>query len=191
MTATASRRLARPNGWYGMLILVATEAAIFGTLLATYAYLRFQAPAWPPDGIHPPSATAPIVLALVLVAAAAVVGYAARAAARGQRGAALAALAATFAVQAAYLGFQIHLYAADLDRFSPRLDAYGSIYFTLLAVHHAHVGVGLVLDLWVLGRLSRGLTRYRRNALAAVALYWYFVGIAGLIVTATILSPSW
>jgi len=106
-------------------------------------------------------------------------------------GPALAALASAFVIQAVYLGFQIHLYAADLTRFSPRLDAYASIYFTLLAVHHIHVGVGLVLDGWLLARLSRGLTPYRRTALSAVALYWYFVSIAGLFVTATILSPSW
>ena len=191
MTTEAVRRSARPNGWYGMLILVATESALFGTLVATYVYLRFEAPAWPPDGVHPPSVTAPLVLALVLVGAAGIVGYAAHAAAGGRRGAALAALAAAFAVQAVYLGFQIHLYAADLDRFSPRLDAYASIYFTLLAVHHAHVGVGLVLDLWLVARIARGLTPYRCTALSAVALYWYFVSIAGLIVTATILSPSW
>ncbi len=45
--------------------------------------------------------------------------------------------------------------------------------------------------LWLLARLSRGLTPYRRTALSAVALYWYFVSIAGLFVTATILSSSW
>jgi heme/copper-type cytochrome/quinol oxidase subunit 3 len=191
MTTATARRGARPNGWYGMVILVATESAIFGTLVATYVYLRFQAPAWPPAGVHPPSVTAPIVLALVLVAAAGVVGYASRAAAHGQRGTALAGLGTAFVVQAVYLGFQIHLYSADLARFSPRLDAYASIYFTLLAVHHLHVGVGLVLDGWLLARLSRGLTPYRRTALSAVALYWYFVSIAGLFVTATILSPAW
>jgi cytochrome c oxidase subunit I+III len=120
-----------------------------------------------------------------------VMGYASRAAAHGQRDTALAALGSAFVLQAVYLGFQIHLYAADLSRFSPRLDAYASIYFTLLAVHHIHVGVGLVLDGWLLARLSRGLTPYRRTAVSAVALYWYFVSIAGLFVTATILSPSW
>jgi heme/copper-type cytochrome/quinol oxidase subunit 3 len=191
MTTAAPRHQARPNGWYGMLVLVAAESALFGTLVATYVYLRFEAPAWPPDGVHAPSVTAPLVLALVLVAASGVVGYAARAAARGQRAGAIAALGSAMLVQAVYLGFQIHLYAADVDRFSPRLDAYSSIYFTLLAVHHVHVGVGLVLDAWVLARIGRGLTPYRRRALSAVALYWYFVGIAGLIVTATILSPAW
>lgn len=191
MSAATARRAARPNGWYGMLILVATESALFGTLLASYVYLRFQARAWPPDGVAPPSLTAPIVLALVLVAAAVPMAFAARAAARGARGAALGGVACALAVQTVYLALQIHLYADDLARFSPRLDAYASIYFTLLAVHHVHVAVGIVLDLWLLARLSRGLTPYRRTAVSVVAFYWYFVSIAGLIVTATVLSPSW
>jgi heme/copper-type cytochrome/quinol oxidase subunit 3 len=191
MTAATVRRAARPNGWYGMLILVATESALFGTLVATYVYLRFQSAAWPPAGVHRPSVTAPLVLAVVLIGAAGVMWFAARAAARGDRRAALLALAGAFAVQLVYLGFQVPLYAADLDRFSPRLDAYASIYFTLLAVHHVHVGVGLVLDAWLFARISRRLTPYRRRALAAIAFYWYFVSVAGLIVTATIVSPSW
>ena len=75
--------------------------------------------------------------------------------------------------------------------FSAGGSAYGSIYFTLLAVHHAHVGVGVLLDGWLLTRLRGDLTEYRRGAVMAVALYWYFVSLAGLAVTATILIPAW
>ena len=45
MTALARAepaRLARPNGWWGMAIFVATEATLFGTLIGTYFYLRFN-----------------------------------------------------------------------------------------------------------------------------------------------------
>jgi heme/copper-type cytochrome/quinol oxidase subunit 3 len=175
-----------------MLLLVATESALFGTLLATYAYLRFYDPRWPPPGIAPPSVTAPLVLALVLVATTIPMALASRTARRG--GSArlmIAAIALALIVQVGYLAFQVHLFADDLNRFSPKESAYGSIYFTMLAIHHAHVGVGVLLDCWLLGRLRGGLTRYRRTAVMAVALYWYFVGVVGLAVTATILSPAW
>jgi heme/copper-type cytochrome/quinol oxidase subunit 3 len=191
MTATATRRSARPNGWYGMLILVAAEASLFGTLMASDAYLRFQAATWPPRGVPEPSVTAPVVLAAVLVAACVPMAYAARAAGRGARLPALAGIACALVVQAVYLGFQIHLYADDLSRFRPATDAYSSIYFTLLAVHHAHVAVGILLELWLLARLSRRLTPYRRTAVLAVAFYSYFVAVAGLFVTATVISPRW
>ena len=189
---TAPLPRARPNGWYGMLLLVATESALFGTLLATYAYLRFHDPRWPPPGIAPPSVTAPLVLALVLMATSVPMALASRTARRGGgTRLMIAAIALALVVQAAYLAFQVHLFADDLGRFSPKDSAYGSIYFTLLAVHHAHVGVGVLLDCWLLGRLRGGLTGYRRTAVTAVALYWYFVGLVGLAVTATILSPAW
>jgi cytochrome c oxidase subunit III len=191
MTATATRRLARPNGWYGMLILVAAEASLFGTLMASYVYLRFQTPTWPPRGVPEPSVTAPVVLALVLVAASLPMAFAAPAAGRGDRRAALAGIACALVVQAIYLGFQLHLYADDLSRFRPSQNAYSSIYFTLLAVHHAHVGVGILLNLWLLAKLSRRLTPYRRTAVSAIAFYWYFVAVVGLFVTATITSPRW
>jgi heme/copper-type cytochrome/quinol oxidase subunit 3 len=188
-TAPVSR--ARPKGWYGMLTLVATESALFGTLLASYAYLRFHDPAWPPPGVAPPGITAPLVLAVVLVAASAPVALASRTARRGTAGPLMAPIALALVVQAFYLAFQAHLFADDLSRFSPSESAYGSIYFTLLAVHHAHVGVGILLDVWLLGRLRGGRTEYRRTAVTAVVVYWYFVSLAGLAVTATILSPSW
>jgi heme/copper-type cytochrome/quinol oxidase subunit 3 len=190
MTATPIPRT-RPNGWYGMVVLVATEAALFGTLLATYAYLRFYDPRWPPPGIAPPSITAPLVLSLVLVATAAPLALASRTARRRNSGPLMLPIALALVVQVAYLAFQAHLFADDLGRFSASGTAYGSIYFTLLAVHHAHVGVGVLLDCWLLERLRGGLTAYRRTAVMAIALYWYFVGIVGLAVTATILVPSW
>lgn len=191
MTAAATRRVARPSGWYGMLILVAAESSLFGTLMATYIYLRFQTVRWPPPGVADPSVTAPTVLALVLLASSIPMSVAARAAGRGDRRLALAGIACALVIQAVYLGFQVHLYFDDVSRFSPRLDAYSSIYFTLLAVHHFHVGFGILLDVWLLARLSRRLTSYRRTAVSAIALYWYFVGIVGLFVTATVLYPSW
>jgi heme/copper-type cytochrome/quinol oxidase subunit 3 len=191
MSSTTLVPQARPNGWYGMLILVAAESAIFGTLLATYAYLRFRDASWPPPGIAPPSATAPLVLAAILVLTSLPLALASRTARRRASGPLVAPVALAAAVQAGYLAFQVHLFAADLARFSPRESAYGSIYFTVLAVHHAHVGVGLLLDGWLVARLRAGLTEYRRGAVMAIAFYGHFVNLAGVAVTATILAPAW
>src|SRR5437762_12285478 len=60
-------RIARPNGWWGMAVFVATEATLFGTIVGTYFYLRFKVAHWPPAGIPKPEVTAPLVLTLVLV----------------------------------------------------------------------------------------------------------------------------
>jgi heme/copper-type cytochrome/quinol oxidase subunit 3 len=186
----ARRRRAFPNGWWGMALLIATEATLFGTLIATYFYLRFQVVTWPPPGIEPPKVALPLSLTAALVLTSIPVFLAVKAVqgGRGPRAAGLIALAAV--VQSGYLAVQIVLYLDDLSKFSPKDSAYGSIYFTLLMVHHVHVLVGILLSLWIVSKLARGLTAYRLTAVRAIAIYWYFVIVAGIFVVFTQLSPS-
>jgi heme/copper-type cytochrome/quinol oxidase subunit 3 len=82
-------------------------------------------------------------------------------------------------MQAGYLAAQIVSYIHDLGEFSPTDNAYGSIYFTLLGAHHAHVIVGLLLSLWLLVRI---------DAARIIALYWYVVAAIGVLVVATQVS---
>jgi heme/copper-type cytochrome/quinol oxidase subunit 3 len=186
----AAERAARPNGWWGMLLLVAAEATLFGTLLASYAYLRFRTEPWPPHGIDPPSVLLPSLMTALLVATSVPMWLAARSVTRGRVPPALAALAVAFVTQVAYLAVQMHLFTDDLSRFTPQRDAYASIYFTLLGAHHAHVAVGLLLDVWLLWKLARGLTGYRLIATQGIALYWHFVNALGVVVTLVVLSPA-
>ena len=47
---------ARSLSWWGMALLIATEATLFALLIASYWYLRFRAgPVWPPHGIEKPA----------------------------------------------------------------------------------------------------------------------------------------
>ncbi len=41
------------------------------------------------------------------------------------------------------------------DTFRPSDDAYGSIYYTLIGLHAAHVAAGVLLALWALIRALR------------------------------------
>lgn len=184
------QRVAQPNGWWAMALLIATEATLFGSLIASYFYLRFQAPSWPPPGIPDPSVTLPLAFTGMLVATAVPMYAATRAANAARRTLAWWLVALAAAVQATYLGLQIHLFISDLHDFSPTQNAYGSIYFTLLGIHHAHVAVGLALDAWLLWKLGRGLTNYRLVGLRVIAFYWYFVALVGVTVTLTQLYPS-
>jgi heme/copper-type cytochrome/quinol oxidase subunit 3 len=186
----ARQRIALPSGWWGVVLLVATEAALFGTLLASYFYLRFKVTDWPPGGIPPPKVLAPLVLTGVLLATAVPMFLAVRAAQSGRPRATWALIVLALVVQAVYLGLQIHLMADDLHKFTPQDNAYGSVYYTLLGAHHAHVLVGILLNLWVAGRLLTGLTNYRVIGVRVIAVYWYFVDVLAVLVTATVLSPS-
>ena len=184
------RRRSQPAGWWGMALVIATEFTLFASLIASYFYLRFQNSAWPPAGIEDPSVTLPAVFTGMLVATCVPVYGAVQAARAGRRWAAWGLIALALVVQATYLGLQIWLFVDDLNSFSPTETAYGSIYFALLGIHHVHVAVGLLLDVWLLGVLAFGLTSYRLLALRVIAMYWYFVAGVAVLVVLTQLYPS-
>jgi heme/copper-type cytochrome/quinol oxidase subunit 3 len=55
------QRVAQPNGWWGMALFLCAEVTLFGTLIATYFYLDFDAHRWPPASIKPPSVVLPLI----------------------------------------------------------------------------------------------------------------------------------
>jgi len=57
--ATLPVRHARAKGWWGMVVFVATEATLFGTLVGTYVYLRFHNAHWPPGQLPMPPVLTP------------------------------------------------------------------------------------------------------------------------------------
>jgi heme/copper-type cytochrome/quinol oxidase subunit 3 len=188
--AVAARRRTQPNGWWGMACFAAAEAALFGTLIASYFFLRFNNPRWPPAGIEAPSVALPIVLTGVLALTGVPMLLAARAAVAGRRRTVMRLVALAVIVQAGYLAVQILEYLGDLEKFGPGDHVYGSIYFTMLAADHAHVALGILLDVWVLARLWSGLTNYRVVTVRVVSFYWYLVIGITILVVATQLSPG-
>jgi cytochrome aa3-600 menaquinol oxidase subunit 3 len=187
----ARRRRAQPSGWWGMALFLCAEVTLFGTLIATYFYLNFDARRWPPAGIKPPSVVLPLIATGVLVTLSVPMWLAARAARAGQRRNVIVLLSAAAVVQCAYLALQVLLFRHDLHDFTPQGSAYGSIYFTLLATHHAHVLLGILIDLTVLGFVCvRGLTNYWLIGVRGLALYWYVVNAIAVLVVFTQLAPS-
>lgn len=185
------RRVAQPNGWWGMALFVASEATLFGTLLATYFYLDFNSSRWPQAGIKAPSVVLPLIAAAVLISTTVPMFLAARAARAGYAGPTARLVGAALLVQCIYLAGQILLFRHDLNDFHPDQSAYASIYFTMLAAHHAHVLLGIFLNGWLAFRVGiGGLTSYRLTAVRCVALYWYVVNGLAVLVVLTQLSPS-
>jgi heme/copper-type cytochrome/quinol oxidase subunit 3 len=187
----ARRRRAQPNGIWGMALFLCSEVTLFGTLLATYFYLDFDAHRWPPAGIKPPGTLWPSVATGWLVLATVPLWLASRAARTGNRRLTVSSIALGLAMQACYLAGQVILFRHDLLDFSPQKTAYGSIYFTMLAAHHAHVVLGLALDvalIWFV--MLRGLTNYWLVGVRALAIFWYTVAFLAVPVLLTQLTPS-
>jgi heme/copper-type cytochrome/quinol oxidase subunit 3 len=175
---------------WGMAMFIASEATLFAMMIGSYFYIRFKNVEWPPRGIPEPAVVVPLVLLGVLLVSVVPVGLAASAARAGRLATARRLIVLALVVQAGYFAMSVHDYFDDLSEFTPQQHAYGSIYYTLLGADHAHVALGLLFDVWLLAKLVRGLTPYRLNALAAIALYWYAVAAITVAVTLTILSPA-
>lgn len=188
---TPDPRQSAPAGVWGMALFLAAEVALFGTLIGSYFYLESGVKAWPPADTPKPEVLLPVLATVYLLVTLIPVHLAARASRQGQRVRTVIAVATALLCQCGYLAWQIVLFADDLHKFTPQQSAYGSIYFTMLAVHHAHVLLGLTLDLAVIWQLiARGLTRYWLIAVRNLALYWYVVGGLAVCVLFTQISPS-
>jgi cytochrome c oxidase subunit III len=183
-----TRRIGRPAAWWGILILIASEGMLFACFVATYYYLRFRAPQWPPAGIPEPRVAVPLVLVGVLVLTSVPMQLASIAAREARLGAARAFLVLALVVQCGYFAYEVHDFRDQLHQFDPSANAYGSIYYTLLGADHAHVFLGILFVAWLLLKLARGLTTYRANAAQAIAWYWHAVNVITLVVIGTLLS---
>jgi len=171
------------SGWWGMLALVVTEAALFAYLLFSYFYVASQAHApWPPDGM--PSLLVAVPNTIILIMGSFTVRYGERGIQRDDRGRLMKGLLITLILGFIFLGLQ------GLEwhnkTFSMTSGIYGSLYFTITGFHMVHVLVGLVmiavLALWT----SFDYFGARRHAAVSIgAIYWHFVTVVWLAVFAT------
>lgn len=186
----AGRRSGPSLAIWGMAMVIASEATLFGTFIGSYYYLRFGASHWPPAGTPEPRVVVPLIMAGILATSSLPMQLAANAVRRGRLWRTRAFLVVALAVQSAYLAWAIHDYVHQLHRSAPQDNAYSSIYSVLLGADHAHVALGILLVVWLLWKLAHGLTTYRLNAVQAVTFYWHAVNLLTLIVIGVLLSAT-
>jgi heme/copper-type cytochrome/quinol oxidase subunit 3 len=184
----------RSFGWWGMVGLIATEAMLFGSLIASYFYLRFTSGSvWPPDGIEKPTLELPLIMTAILWSSSIPVHIADSAIRKGDQKRLRMGLALGFLLGATFLGLQLILeYPEALHQFTPRTNAYGSLFFALTGLHGSHVLVGLVFSLWVQVRAWRGaFDEHRHVTVQNFTMYWHFVDAVWALVLFTIyLTPN-
>ncbi|MFC0531702.1 cytochrome c oxidase subunit 3 [Phytohabitans kaempferiae] len=182
----------RTTGWWGMVLFVTTEAALFAVLLGTYFYLRFQyGPQWPPAGIGAPELVRPLIMTAVLLPSSLPVVWAERGIRRGQVWRLRAGLTATLLLGIIFLTMQATEYAMKLKEFTFTTNAYGSLFYTITGFHGLHVSVGLLMISWLLAAAVRGSFGSRRHERVRItAIYWHFVDAVWAAILFTIyLSP--
>jgi cytochrome c oxidase subunit 3 len=185
-----ARRTGPPASFWGMLMLVASEGVLFGAMIGSFFYLRFNTRVWPPHGDPRPDVVVPLILVACLSTTSVFMQLAWRATRTGRLGAARLLLVTALVVQCGYFAYEVNDYADKVHADPITSDAYSSIHFTLLGADHAHVFVGILFDVWLLWKLARGLTMYRANAVQAITWYWHFVNVLTWVVIGTLLSAA-
>jgi cytochrome c oxidase subunit III len=181
----------RPLGWWGMLMLVATEGVLFGAMIASYFYIRFRTLHWPPTGVAEPKVLYPTLLTVVLVVSSLPAGIAAWAARRQLPARAASGLFGTIALAAIYGVGTFAFMVKEWHDSGAQRDAYDSLFYTLQGAHVAHVAAGILVNVVLLAKISRGrLTQYRINGIWAMSLYWHFVNALAILILLTTISPS-
>jgi cytochrome c oxidase subunit 3 len=160
--------------WWGMLVFIAIEGTVLGMLIVTYLYMWMFAAAWPPADTAPPGVPWATLQAALMAASMPLGYYTDRAARREDHQRTLVLLTAMIAAGLASLGLR----AAELAHLNVSWDtnAYGSILWTILLVHAAHV-MAETLENVLLGVVFCCGRREKKHFVDVHVnmVYWYFV----------------
>jgi len=171
------------SGWWGMLTVIVTEAALFAYLIFSYFYIASQARgAWPPEGL--PTLRIALPDTIILLAGSVTVWWGDRSIKRGHAAHLVLGYAATLILGVVFLVLQGFEWKAKPFQFTT--DAYGSLYFVTTGFHMVHVLVGLIMIAVLLWWTWRGYFGAQRHAAITIgAMYWHFVTVVWLAVFAT------
>jgi cytochrome c oxidase subunit I+III len=164
--------------WWGNTLMIFIEGAAFAILAASYFYIRWNFDAWPPSRTPLPGLGLSSINLLVLAVSAAPFWNAARLAQRHERPMVVGAwlvLGVLFGIAAIVLrGFEFKALHTRWDS-----NAYGSITWTILAVHLAHLLAGTIETMLIALVMFVGPVEKKHYTDAAVmAVYWYFIVIS-------------
>ncbi len=183
----------RSFAWWGMAWLIATEATLFASLIASYFFLRFRhGVEWPPDGLPHPELELPLIMSALLLSSSIPVHLAESGIKKGNQGLLRFGLAMGFVLGATFLGLTVAVeWPETLHEFTPQTNVYGSLFFTVTGFHAVHVLVGLGMSAWTQVRAWRGAFDVDRHVTVQnFAMYWHFVDVVWIFVFLTLyVSP--
>lgn len=180
-------------GWWGMVIFLLNEGALFASLIASYFYLGVENKFWPPAGTPKPELKLPLIMTATLLTSSVVCYLAEHAHKHAKRVRYHVLTLVTILLGVVFLLIQAREYHEKLKHAGPSEHAYESIFFTITGLHGAHVAFGLLFLAWALLREWRGTTSPAHPlAIKNASIYWHFVdGVWLAILTSLYLSPRW
>jgi heme/copper-type cytochrome/quinol oxidase subunit 3 len=178
-----------PTAWWGMVVLITTEAMVFMALLASYFFVRAGVSRWPPAGIPLPELHRSVVFSVILIASSIPIFWMEHALGRGRMRQVEMSLAIAFVMGAAFIANTAYDFL-NME-FGLRENAYTSLFWVILGLHALHVVVGLLMSLAVQAKVWTGRVTPEHHVTPEVfALYWHFVDGVWIFVFASLfLSP--
>lgn len=188
--ASRRYRLQRTEGrgiaFWGVIMLSITEGVLFLNLLYAYYYLWSISPEWPPGDIRPPTLWFVSIRTVALLSSSLTIWFAEKAISRGARRQVYGWTLATVALAVFFMAGHVHEFLILPTEFTWYDHAYGSLYYTILNFHGAHVVVGIAMWAFVLIRLGRGAYGPdNETQFSTVAIYWHFVDAVWVFVFST------
>jgi cytochrome c oxidase subunit III len=175
----------RAVGWWGIVLLVVIEVAVFSTFIVSYFYLYSGASVWPLGDIDPPKLFLPVVNASILFSSVIPAYLAERAIRSGDQ----MGLRIGYMMGAVMLAVFVTLKVVEYNGYDYHWDtnAYGSIVWTITGFHTAHVIAVLLKTLTLLVLAWKGYFHERRFvAVQGNTIYWLFVAIIWVPLFATL-----
>ncbi len=178
-----------PTAWWGMVVLITTEAMVFVALLSAYFFVRAGASVWPPPGIPEPELHRSVLFTFVLIGSSVPIFWMEHALGRGHMRQVAVSMAIAFAMGAAFLVNTAYDFLHM--EFSIHDTAYGSLFWVIIGLHAIHVLIGLLMSATVQVKVWTGRVTPEHHVTPEVfALYWHFVdGVWIFVFSSLILSP--
>ncbi|MEM4311580.1 MAG: heme-copper oxidase subunit III [Nitrososphaerales archaeon] len=168
-------------GWSAVriatLIIIGTEAFIFGVAFAIYFLFRGLTPVWPPPGTPEIDIGFPLINTIILLSSGGTAHLAHMAIKRGNLFGLKALLIVTIVLGTTFILGQASEYSklGSLG-FNLSTNMFASSFFLLTGIHGAHVIAGLVfLSVVFVRALMRHFTKYRNDVVESSVYYWHFV----------------
>jgi heme/copper-type cytochrome/quinol oxidase subunit 3 len=165
----------RRPGWWGMVLVLASDVAAFASLIAGYFYVRFvTSDTWPPPGDPLPELLLSSIMTGLLVVSVAPMALADLGLKAGSRARLLLGAFTTALLGIAFVVLEGFEWAAELKGSWPTKDAFGSFFYALTGYHVVHIALGALALLLLVAAALAGRVRSAHHVWVRVfALFWY------------------
>lgn len=171
------------RGTWGMGLLITTEATLFAVMFFSYYWLDKTASVWRSE--VPPKLHYALPMLAVLLTSSVILHWGEQQVKKSKYGLGRLAVVGTIILGLGFLVLSYLDYAEHLQTLTPTTDSYGSIFYTIISLHVAHVILGLLMLTWllILPRWEPALYTPHRPY-HNVSMYWHFVDTVWIFIVA-------